>query len=549
MTVDFKDFERHWIGRIVCELEKRDDEKIVFSTAKTPSGPIHVGVGRELIYCSVFERILRERGRKTEFLFFVDDFDSLKSFPPNIPKEFSSHKEFLGKPMYMVPCPYNHCESWSFHYAQELIKTFPEFGLHPKIIWSHKLYQTQEMKNLIRLALNRVEDLRKIMVEVVGPTLQQNQLEKFKKEMEEWYPCLVLCENCGKLKPTKVLGWEPKTDSLTYECAECNHKGEVKVKDWPVKLRWRIDWPAKWAIFKVSCEPAGKDHCVKGGAYDTGEQIVSRVFGWKGPYRIPYEWVLLGEKAMKTHKGISFTFSEWLSVAPPEVYRYLILREEPRKHINFAPERLLQLIDEFEKTEKIYFGVEKPSNQLEELTAKIVYPLSIPDKTPEELPVRLPYRFAVIMVQLTPLLGEDKVLGKSLTILKKLYGKEKLKPEEVLAVKERLKMAEYWVENYAPNELKIRLTEKVSGEIKEKLSGKQKEALKIFLEKFEEKDWDEESLQFEVFEIGKSLGIGPKIFEAFYLIFLGKRFGPRLAPFLLSLEKGFVVQRLKEVVE
>ena len=241
MTVDFKDFERHWIGRIVCELEKRDDEKIVFSTAKTPSGPIHVGVGRELIYCSVFERILRERGRKTEFLFFVDDFDSLKSFPPNIPKEFSSHKEFLGKPMYMVPCPYNHCESWGTHYAQELIETFPDFGLHPKIIWSHELYQTQEMKNLIRLALDRVGDLRKIMVEVVGPTLQQNQLEKFKKEMENWYPCLVVCENCGRLKPTRVLGWDSSTDTLIYDCTACNYKGEVKVKDWPVKLRWRID--------------------------------------------------------------------------------------------------------------------------------------------------------------------------------------------------------------------------------------------------------------------------------------------------------------------
>ena len=31
-------------------------------------------------------------------------------------------------------------------------------------------------------------------------------------------------------------------------------------------------------------------------------------------------------------------------------------------------------------------------------------------------------------------------------------------------------------------------------------------------------------------------------------IFLGKKFGPRLAPFLLSLEKDFVLQRLKEAV-
>jgi len=540
--------ENHWIGKVVKELEARDDKKIVFSTAKTPSGPIHVGVGRELVYCDVFEKILRERGRKTEFLFFVDDFDSLKNFPPNIPKDFSTHKEFLGRPMYMVPCPYNHCESWGVHYAQELINTFPEFGLHPKIVWSSKLYQTVEMKNIIRLALNKVEKLRKIMVEVVGPTLQPQQLEKFREDMKEWFPCLVVCQNCGKLKPTKVLGWEPSTDTLTYECSECSFKGEVKVKDWPVKLRWRIDWPAKWAIFKVSCEPAGKDHCVKGGAYDTGEKIVEEVFGWKGPYRIPYEWVLLSEKAMKTHKGISFTFSEWLAVAPPEVYRYLVLREEPRKHISFAPERLLQLIDEFEKTEKIYFGLEKPSNQIEELNTKVVYPLSMPYQTPKTIPVRLPYRFAIVITQLIPLLGREKVLEKCFTILKRLYKKEKLELDEISAVEERLKMAEYWVKHYAPEELKINISETIPKEVKNRLSEKQKEALKIMLKKLEEKDWDEESLQYEIFEVGKKLGIGSKIFEAFYLIFLGKKFGPRLAPFLLSLEKDFVLQRLKEAV-
>jgi len=444
--------ETHWVGRIVRDLEAREDEKIVFSTAKTPSGPIHVGVGRELVYCGVLEKLLKERGRKTEFLFFVDDFDSLKSFPPNIPKDFMVHKEFIGRPMYMVPCPYNHCESWGMHYAQELIKTFPDFGLYPKVIWSHELYQTSEMKNIIRLSLNRVEDLRKILIEVMGPTLQKERFEQFKKEMENWYPCLVLCEKCGRLKTTKVLGWEPPTDTVLYKCDACGNQGEVKLQSWPVKLRWRIDWPAKWAIFKVSCEPAGKDHCVKGGAYDTGEEIVRRVFGWKGPYRIPYEWVLLGEKAMKTHKGISFTFTEWLAVAPPEVYRYLVLREDPRKHINFMPERLLQLIDEFEKTERIFFGLEKASNEQEESMARIVYPLSMVHEVPETVPVRLPYRFAVVISQLTPLLGKKKVMEKSISILKKLYGKEEIDAGEVLAVEERLKMAEYWVTNYAPEE-------------------------------------------------------------------------------------------------
>ncbi|MCX8176342.1 MAG: lysine--tRNA ligase, partial [Candidatus Bathyarchaeota archaeon] len=285
---------------------------------------------------------------------------------------------------------------------------------------------------------------------------------------------------------------------------------------------------------------------VKGGAYDTGEQIASKIFGWKGPYRIPYEWILLGEKAMKTHKGIAFTFSEWISVAPPEVYRYLILKEDPKKHINFQPENIQQIIDEFEKIERIYFSVEKASNPTEEKMAKHVYPISILG-LPKKLPVRLPYRFATIIVQLKPLLGEEKILDKSLSVVKKFYG-EVNTHEAVKAIVERLKMAEYWVKNYAPEWLKINITESVALDVKKSLSEKQKEALKIFLEKFTSKEWDEETLQFEVFEIGKKLSIGAKIFETFYLIFLGKKFGPRLAPFLLSLDKNFVIKRVVEAL-
>ena len=252
---------------------------------------------------------------------------------------------------------------------------------------------------------------------------------------------------------------------------------------------------------------------------------------------------------MKTHKGISFTFSEWLSVAPPETYRYLILREEPRKHISFAPERLLQLIDEFERIEKVYFGLEKALNEVEEDNFKRLYPLCMPDGIPPKPPVRLPYRFAVIFTQLIPLLGKEKVMDKSVSLLKKLYGKREPEDYEASTIEDRLRMAEYWVDHYAPETLKISITDSVPRNVIEKIDEKQKEAFKIILEKLKEREWDEESLQYEIFEVGKKLGIGPKIFGSFYLIFLGKEFGPRLGSFLLSLDKEFVFQRLKEAVE
>lgn len=538
----------HWLDSVAAALERREDAKIVFSTAKTPSGPIHIGFGRELVYCSVLERMLREKGRVTEFLFFVDDFDSLKNFPPNIPKDFASHREYVGKPLYTIPCPYNHCRSYAEHYSQELIETFPSFGLHPKIYRTHEVYQVSEMKNLIRTALDNVEKLRNIMIEIVSPTLQGDMLQNFLKEMSKWYPAMAVCENCGRLKSAEVTGWEATADTVQYRCGECGYVGNVKVSSWPVKLRWRIDWPAKWAAFKVSCEPAGKDHCVKGGAYDTGEAILREVFKGNPPYRIQYEWILLGEKAMKTHRGVSFTFNEWLHVAPAEVYRYLLLREDPKKHINFAPERLLQLIDEFEKLERVYFGLERLPSEAEERVFKRLYQLSMPEKAPSAMPKRLPYRFAVIITQLSPLFTVEKIREKCIRLLKKLYGIEEVKVEELNMLDERLRMAEYWVSHYAPEELRIEIADTIPVEIREKLGQTQREALSVILDKIQEKEWDEESLQYEIFETGKRLGLGSKIFQTFYLVFLGKKFGPRLGPFLLSLEKDFIVKRINEAL-
>ncbi|MHC1586027.1 MAG: lysine--tRNA ligase [Candidatus Hecatellaceae archaeon] len=536
---------RFWLRKAAEEIKARGDSPIVFSTAKTPSGPIHIGFGRELAYCDALSRLLASEGLETRWLFFVDDFDSLKAFPPNIPREFASHSEYLGQPMYRVPCPYGCCESWARHFAGEMLETFPEFGFHPQVYWTHEVYEKPEMKELIRKALLERLKIRDILLEVVAPTLDGEKLEAFQREMADWYPCLVVCENCGRLMTTKVTGYKADSDLIAYQCQACGHQGEVKLSSWPVKLRWRVDWPAKWALFKVSCEPAGKDHCVKGGAYDTGERILAEVFGGKPPYRIPYEWVLLGARAMKTHRGIAFTFSEWLKVAPPEIYRYMLLREDPKKHISFSPERIPQLIDEFERVEAVYFGREKPASQVEETLAQNVYPLCFPGKPPETLPARLPYRFAVILAQLEPLLGEEKMKAKALAVLRKLSGREpsKAEVEEAYA---RLRMAAYWAANYADERLKINITGKVPPEVKEKLSEGQRKALKELASMLEAKDWDEGELQYQVFELGKRLGIGNRIFEAVYLALLGRNFGPRLAPFLLSLEKEFAVRRLRE---
>jgi len=87
----------------------------------------------------------------------------------------------------------------------------------------------------------------------------------------------------------------------------------------------------------------------------------------------------------------------------------------------------------------------------------------------------------------------------------------------------------------------------VSEDIKSNLSPTQKlgiKMLKMFL--ISNKDLIDEVIQNKIFDISKNeLKIKPqKFFKVIYLILIGKEFGPRLGPFLLMLDKVWLINRL-----
>ncbi|HID90781.1 TPA: hypothetical protein EYP44_02345, partial [Candidatus Bathyarchaeota archaeon] len=180
----------HWIEKVVGELERRGDEKVVLSTGKTPSGHVHVGISRELIYCSAFERLLRDRGLETDFLFFIDSMDPVKRFPPYIPRDLA---EYVGTPMCGVPCPEGCCASYAEHFGNLLLRNLGPFGLSPRVIWTHELYRRPEMQDLIRKTLRDVDAVRQILIDVVGPTLAPARFERFKTRVRSLIPCQVVC--------------------------------------------------------------------------------------------------------------------------------------------------------------------------------------------------------------------------------------------------------------------------------------------------------------------------------------------------------------------
>ncbi|MGY5853997.1 MAG: lysine--tRNA ligase, partial [Candidatus Thorarchaeota archaeon] len=283
-----EEFSIHWIRDIVDEVSERNVDEYLISTGKSTSGIIPVSFMKEIIIADVIKRELQDSGKKAKTLFVVDDYDPIRSFPPSLTL---SPDEYMGVPYSDAPDPSGCCESLGAHWANELIEVFPDFGADPEVVWQSKLYETKEMLEAVRICLNHTETIREILIEYVARDFDETQKAEYITSMKNWYPASVICPVCGRLQsggkgsivPNRVTSFNPATNEVSYTCAHCEHSETEHLDKLRVKLSWRVDWPAKWYVLNITCEPAGKDHSVKGGSYDTGLEMSRRIFDWSGP--------------------------------------------------------------------------------------------------------------------------------------------------------------------------------------------------------------------------------------------------------------------------
>ena len=109
-----EEYSIHWISDVVNEVLERDVDVYRISTGKSTSGIIHIGFVRELVIADVIKRKLIEAGKKARTLFVVDDYDPVRSFPPNVSLSLD---EWVGTPYSDVPDEFGCCESFGAHVA------------------------------------------------------------------------------------------------------------------------------------------------------------------------------------------------------------------------------------------------------------------------------------------------------------------------------------------------------------------------------------------------------------------------------------------------
>ncbi len=527
----------HWLDGIVETLLERYEGVIHTSAGLSLRGMQHVGrIRGEILIDDVLKKELAKRGKEATHYLILYDRDPMPYKPLEILFEDRNKIEnFVFTPLEDLPCPKNCCESWIDHFWIEFGGYLDEFGFSPDIKKTSEIYQTSAMKEIVKECIEKKEELRKIV----------NIYRGTKPYPEGWIPYNPICHNCGKLSNVNILSVDLKNWKASYSCNNCGDQGESSLSEG--KLDWRIEWAALWKILHVDFEPYGKDHAAAGGSRESCAAIIKEFFDTEPPYGFPYEWVSmkmngrdLGEMTASGFIGI--TPKEWLEMAEPEVLKYWYIKAKPMTHLALDLNKIDVLVDQFDRAERIYYNLEKPP--LEDEKSEIIrsYEFAQVDKVPTEMPIRIPYIHSSMLAQI---LDINKNYDRILHLLKQ-SGHLEREPNEVdhKNIKTRLSRAKVWVERYAPERFKIKLMDELSSEIVNRLSDKQKQGLKELGKKLASKEYSQIEFHNEVYNVADELELKTsKLFEAAYLVLLGKKRGPRLGSFVTSLNNDFIIKR------
>ncbi|MDO9043702.1 MAG: lysine--tRNA ligase [Methanobacteriaceae archaeon] len=521
---------RHWIERIADELKEWDVEEHVVASGTSISGSIHIGNSCDVFIANAVGKALKQEGTSSKTIWIADDHDPLRKVPFPLPE---SYEKYLGVPYSQIPCPEGCCDSFVEHFQKPFLDTLDDFGIELETYSGAQMYKDGLYLNYIRTSLEKAPEIREIFNKY-----RENPLA------DDWLPYNPICTECGRVNTTFAYDFEG--DEVSYRC-ECGFDGQMDIKSGEGKLTWRVEWAARWKIFGITCEPFGKDHAASGGSYDVSSVISQDIFDYKAPYPVPYEWITLKGEAMSKSHGVFFTPGQWLEIGPAESLNYFLFRNKPMKHKDFNPEMpFLDFVEQFDRVEQIYFGKEEAASEKEEGKLKKIYQMSQIQET-EEMPFRPSYRFLTVAYQIA---GDDlekiyQILQRNSQLPEEMENNsfEDLSDDLKDILQKRVIHVKNWLDTYAPGFVKFQVQEKIPPV---NLSPEQTAFLKDMATLLEEKDLNPEELHDEMYNILREHDLKPqKAFQAIYRVVIGKKMGPRAASFILSLDKDFVIKRLR----
>jgi len=304
--------------RILDRVHGRVPEKgfVLLETGYGPSGLPHIGTFGEVARTSMVRHAFHQISDIPTRLFtFSDDMDGLRKVPDNVPNQ-DMLRHHLGKPLTVIPDPYEKFESFGHHNNAMLKRFLDSFGFDYEFQSSTDWYKSGRFDDSLRLILRHYKQIMAVML----PTLRDERRATYS-------PFLPICPRTGIVLQVPMVEIHPETDTVVYKDPETGELVETLITGGRCKLQWKVDWGMRWQAFHVDYEMSGKDLI---DSVKLSTQICNLV-GGKAPENLTYELFLdqEGQKISKS-KGNGLTIDEWLTYAPQESLAYYMF-QAPRK--------------------------------------------------------------------------------------------------------------------------------------------------------------------------------------------------------------------------
>jgi lysyl-tRNA synthetase, class I len=505
----------NWLNQIVDDLIARHPSgEILIESGGSPSGTHHLGHMREFVTADAIMLELHRRGREARHVYFADDFDAFRKVPVDVPAEYS---KYLGIPLCDIPAPDGSDQSYADFFLSQLQRATAALGVEVTFVRAHEKYRSGFYVPAIERSLERVSKVRGTLETIAGRALSN-----------DWTPIQVLED--GRLKNRPFVGIDVATKTVRYTDSSGNER-QARYDIGEVKLDWRLDWPGRWWLQKVLCEPSGRDHMTKGGSFDTGIQIMQDVYEAEPPYPVAYDFInMTGDtKKMSASKGTGLDAEEGSTIMPPEVVRYFILRAAPSKRLYFDPiNSVVQLMDEFAA-----LAAKSEKTAAEE---QLLYVCT--HGQDRKTVSRIPFSHLVASYQ-----ASLKDADKTLDVVRRTEHSEAADTEAEIIRKE-LQFIDVWLEKRAPEDVKFALRETI---MPAEFDSQETTFLNALGKKVAEAPADADGAWFHnaIYELKESMQLAPKeMFTSLYKVLIGKTSGPRAGWFLSILPREWLISRL-----
>ena len=544
----------YWADKIAKEVKERiskDPEVkgivkkhgVLVYDEKTPSGEIHIGSGRGFIIHDIITKVLKDLGLKPRFELSSDDMD-----PMDKPiRELPEYNQYLGVPFRNIPSPVKGYKSYAEYYFKQATDKFKDYGIDVKLETTGGNYDKGIFNDAIKKILDNHDKVKAIFERTYDKPYEKISFNP-------------ICEKCGKIGTTVSYAWDKKREVVKYKCEPnavkwavgCGYEGEVSPYNGTGKLPWKLEWAAKWPSKNVVVEFAGKDHFAANGSRDIAVMVCKEVLDYTPPYPSSrtevgqgYEFFNIQGKKMSTSKGLGVGFAKMAERIPPKILRFIIAKTKPRSVIDFDPERehdILLLYDKYDTDERIYYGVDKVSKDEKRVISR-VYELAQIGKIRKTIPPQISLRHASLIAQLSSDNEECiRLLQKSDHI------KSKISKADNEYLIERLNSARLWLKEFAHDKYKFTLQDVVSFKVKDILTPKQIDSIRLLVKKLESKKYTNDSLFEEFYTICTESGMkNTEFFETCYQVLIGKNQGPKLATLILSAGVDRIIKILKQI--